>query len=99
MPPFGGPTEWLNSEPLGPAELGGHVVLVNFLNDADTPRVPLLSQRQHLGRARERPAPRGRQRAFLRSAVLRCSSRGKPGGSGERNLDRDVLLRVVRLYI
>ena len=30
MPPFaGGATEWLNSEPLGPAELRGHVVLVN----------------------------------------------------------------------
>jgi thiol-disulfide isomerase/thioredoxin len=30
MPSFGGATEWLNSEPLGPAELRGHVVLVNF---------------------------------------------------------------------
>jgi thiol-disulfide isomerase/thioredoxin len=30
MPSFGGATEWLNSEPLGPAELGGHVVVVNF---------------------------------------------------------------------
>jgi thiol-disulfide isomerase/thioredoxin len=30
MPPFGGATEWLNSEPLGPAELRGHVVVVNF---------------------------------------------------------------------
>ena len=30
MLPFGGPTEWLNSEPLGPPELRGHVVLVNF---------------------------------------------------------------------
>jgi len=30
MPPFSGAVEWLNSEPLGPAELGGHVVLVNF---------------------------------------------------------------------
>jgi len=29
-PPFGGATEWLVSEPLGPAELRGHVVLVNF---------------------------------------------------------------------
>ena len=28
--PFGGAIEWLNSEPLGPAELRGHVVLVNF---------------------------------------------------------------------
>ena len=25
-----GATEWLDSEPLGPAELQGHVVLVNF---------------------------------------------------------------------
>jgi thiol-disulfide isomerase/thioredoxin len=30
MPPFAGAVEWLNAEPLGPAELGGHVVLVNF---------------------------------------------------------------------
>ena len=30
MPPLGGATEWLNSEPLGPAELRGHVVVVNF---------------------------------------------------------------------
>jgi thiol-disulfide isomerase/thioredoxin len=30
MPSFGGATEWLNSEPLGPAELRSHVVLVDF---------------------------------------------------------------------
>jgi hypothetical protein len=30
VPSLGGATEWLNSEPLGPADLGGHVVLVNF---------------------------------------------------------------------
>ena len=30
MPPLGGATEWLNSEPLDPAELRGQVVLVNF---------------------------------------------------------------------
>ena len=30
MPPLGGATEWLNSEPLGPAELRGHVVLADF---------------------------------------------------------------------
>ena len=30
MPSFDGATGWLNSEPLGPAELRGHVVLVNF---------------------------------------------------------------------
>ena len=30
MPPLDGATEWLNSEPLGPAELRGHVVLVDF---------------------------------------------------------------------
>jgi thiol-disulfide isomerase/thioredoxin len=30
MPALGGATQWLNSEPLGPAELRGHVVLVNF---------------------------------------------------------------------
>jgi thiol-disulfide isomerase/thioredoxin len=30
MPSLGGATEWLNSEPLGPGELRGRVVLVNF---------------------------------------------------------------------
>jgi hypothetical protein len=30
MPSFGGATEWLNSDPLGPAELHGRVVLVDF---------------------------------------------------------------------
>ena len=30
VPPFAGAAEWLNSKPLGPAELHGHVVLVNF---------------------------------------------------------------------
>jgi hypothetical protein len=30
MPSFAGATEWLNSEPLGPTELRGHVVAVNF---------------------------------------------------------------------
>jgi thiol-disulfide isomerase/thioredoxin len=30
MPSLGGATEWLNSEPLGPTELRGHVVLVDF---------------------------------------------------------------------
>jgi thiol-disulfide isomerase/thioredoxin len=30
MPSLSGATEWLNSEPLGPAELRGHVVVVDF---------------------------------------------------------------------
>jgi thiol-disulfide isomerase/thioredoxin len=30
MPSLGGATGWLNAEPLGPAELRGHVVVVNF---------------------------------------------------------------------
>ena len=30
MPALDGATGWLNSEPLGPAELRGHVVVVNF---------------------------------------------------------------------
>jgi thiol-disulfide isomerase/thioredoxin len=30
MPGLGGATGWLNSEPLGPAELRGHIVLVDF---------------------------------------------------------------------
>jgi hypothetical protein len=29
MPSLGGVTEWLDSEPLGPAELQGNVVVVN----------------------------------------------------------------------
>jgi hypothetical protein len=39
MPSLGGATGWLNSEPLGPAELRGHVVLVNFwTRDLQRPR-------------------------------------------------------------
>ena len=30
MPSLDGTTEWLNTEALGPAELRGHVVLVDF---------------------------------------------------------------------
>src|SRR3979409_1869316 len=30
IPPLDGATEWLNPEPLSPAGLGGHVVVVNF---------------------------------------------------------------------
>jgi thiol-disulfide isomerase/thioredoxin len=30
LPSFSGATDWLNSEPLGPQQLRGHVVLVNF---------------------------------------------------------------------
>jgi hypothetical protein len=30
MPSLGRATEWLDSEPLGPAELRGHAVLVDF---------------------------------------------------------------------
>ena len=30
MPSLSGATEWLGSEPLGPDELRGHVVLVDF---------------------------------------------------------------------
>jgi hypothetical protein len=30
IPSLDGATEWLNSEPLGPAELRGRVVLVSF---------------------------------------------------------------------
>src|SRR6476646_10402014 len=30
MPLLDGATKWLNSEPLGPSELGGHAVLINF---------------------------------------------------------------------
>src|SRR3954452_25154724 len=30
IPRLDGATAWLNSEPLSPADLGGHVVLINF---------------------------------------------------------------------
>src|ERR1700731_4894883 len=30
MPSLGGATEWLNTDPLDPAELRGHVLVVNF---------------------------------------------------------------------
>jgi len=30
MPSLGGATEWLNSEPLGPVELRGRIVVLNF---------------------------------------------------------------------
>jgi thiol-disulfide isomerase/thioredoxin len=30
VPPLDGATEWLNSEPLSPADIAGHVVLINF---------------------------------------------------------------------
>ena len=30
MPTFAGATRWINSPPLGPSQLAGHVVLVNF---------------------------------------------------------------------
>jgi hypothetical protein len=34
IPSLRGATGWLNSEPLGPAELRGHVVLVKLLDAA-----------------------------------------------------------------
>jgi hypothetical protein len=36
MPSLGAATEWLNSEPLGPAELQDRVVVVNFWTYAFT---------------------------------------------------------------
>ena len=41
LPSFAGATEWLNSEPLGPAALRGHVVLVNFWTLARGARQPI----------------------------------------------------------
>jgi hypothetical protein len=32
IPSLGGASDWLNSEPLGPAELRGNVALVSFLS-------------------------------------------------------------------
>jgi hypothetical protein len=65
MPSLGGATGWLNSEPLGPAELEGHVVLVNFWTLTcinwlrQKPYLPSCSAprrlaRAHVGRARPR---------------------------------------------
>ena len=46
MPSLDGAAEWLNSEPLGPAELRGHVVLVNVTAGTlrcDAPFLPVAS--------------------------------------------------------
>ena len=37
MPSFAGATEWLNSEPLGPAELLGHVDVPSSRPEPSTP--------------------------------------------------------------
>ena len=56
MPSLGGPTEWLNSEPLGPAELRGHVVLVNFWTWTC---INWLRQEPYVRRGRRRTATMG----------------------------------------
>jgi hypothetical protein len=46
IPWLGGATEWLNFEPLGPGELGGKVVLVDFWTF--TSSSPVVAQRSNL---------------------------------------------------
>jgi hypothetical protein len=43
MPSLDGANGWLNSEPLGPAELRGQVVLVNFWTRCAGPLLPATS--------------------------------------------------------
>jgi Thioredoxin like C-terminal domain len=63
LPSLGGATAWLNTEPLGPAELRGHVVLVNFWTwtfyfvDADG-----IIRDQHFGEGRYERSERVIQR-------------------------------------
>jgi hypothetical protein len=61
MPSFAGASEWLNSEPLGPADLRGRVVLVNLL-DSDV---------HQLGARRLEPLVRGGAEALPEPASRR----------------------------
>src|SRR5438093_2861997 len=93
---LGGATGWLNSEPLGPAELRGHVVLVNFWTLTwinwlrQEPYVRAWSQAY---RDDERSAsapgdhvPRARRRgALVDVRIARCRFQTKAARSRERS--------------
>jgi hypothetical protein len=80
MPSLGGATEWLNSEPLGPAELRGHIVLVNFWTRTPRLRASRAAALQPLGpgrrvddHARARPARTGRWHPSTPATPTSCS--------------------------
>jgi len=59
MPSLGGATEWLDTEPLGPAELRGHVVLVDFWTLTCIPSLLARGtvRRRRMGETARVPAP------------------------------------------
>ena len=99
MPSLGGATGWVNSEPLSPAELRGHVVLVNFWTldlhqlaapGALRPRVVAGVPSRRVGRHR-RPHAGVRLRARVDS-VRKATERARdrlPGRGRQRLRDLD----------
>jgi hypothetical protein len=81
LPSFAGATEWLNSEPLGPAELRVHVVLVNFWTLTcinwlrQEPYVRTWSQAYRSGRALEFAPSRPPESRLLDSAAATACAR------------------------
>jgi hypothetical protein len=59
MPSLGGATGWLNSEPPGPAELRGQVVLVDFWTLTCIPSLLARGtvRRRRMGETARAPAP------------------------------------------
>ena len=87
MPSLDGATEWLNSEPLGPAELRGHVVLVDFwtlthqlaAHRTVCPRVVAGLPRRRVGRDRVHAG-----------VLVRARDRRRAEGDEERAIDYPV---------
>jgi Thioredoxin like C-terminal domain len=76
MPSLGGATEWLNSEPLDPAELRRHAVLVNFWTlshgvdvDADGNGSLRAGRLYHLAREHDAVSQRTLEITFLEPGV------------------------------
>jgi thiol-disulfide isomerase/thioredoxin len=99
MPSLGGATEWLDSAPLGPAELRGHVVLVDFwtltcINWLRTePYIRAWSQAYRNDRLSSLASTRPSSRLSTRSAASsrRPGARDRLPGRGRqrlRNLER-----------
>ena len=80
-PVLGGATEWLNTEPLGPAELRGHVVLVNFWTLTCINWLRTEPLRPGLGRCLPRRRT-GRHRGPHPGVLLRA--RPRPRAAGDR---------------
>ncbi len=75
MPSLGGAAAWLNSEPLGPAELRGHVVLVNWAAGRPvSPEARALSA----GPAREAGRLSSAQQARHPGAEIGANDEGSP---------------------